>query len=175
MKKTLLLILISFAFANTSSPKGIKNGIAVGLSSGTQVSSPKLYVSLRALEHTPLELEGGYVMGKGFDLSLRMHFLYFNKFSVHLIDPGVYFHNGHEPNNTDIRRKLDYTVGGGLDFSVWKDLIISAGARIYLPDPGKVVDEAELRFLDESDFLEETYKEAARKVQVYFGLAWHFL
>lgn len=95
--------------------------------------------SLRALEYTPFELRGNYHVRKGLSAELRLHALYTNYFTIHILDLGAYFPTGHGFFfRQDIERSVDFTAGAGIDLFVWKGLELSLSVCWRAPNPFEV-------------------------------------
>jgi hypothetical protein len=129
MKKMVLAVLLAVAIPAVASAS-LKNGIGGGLE--MVGSHPAITLKARALSVTPLELQYTYVPAMGQEANINLYLLYTKYFKLHFIDPGVYIGT---PLGVNIGQKYDISLGGGIEITIWKRLVIFANARVYLPDP----------------------------------------
>ncbi len=97
------------------------------------IDTLKPNIHLRAPKYTMLEL--GAEVGKSLVLDFKFHLLRFDRFSLHLIDPGIYlpFHDLFFTRQ-DVKRSFDFIFGGGVDVFLYQGLMVSLGARWMFPN-----------------------------------------
>jgi len=134
MKKLVILLAIipvvamlklSNAFAST------ENGIGAGFQ--MVGSNPSITIKMRGLSVTPLELQYSYILNHGHEVSMNLYILHTKYFKLHLIDPGILL--GKTLSGVDVGQQYDISLGGGIEATIWRRLVIFANARVYLPDP----------------------------------------
>jgi len=114
---------------------------------------------------TPLKLELNAVIPNGFGANLRLDAFRFDRVTVHLPDLGIFWNAFKPVTAARIQRPLDFTLGGGIDVRVWKDLSVGAEWRWFIPNPVTVLP-------DYDGFAYPAYSEAIRGGQLWLNASY---
>lgn len=184
-------------------PRAARNGI--GLSSMLDYGQARgnfasgINLRLRAIDYTPLELEGGLFINKGFYLKLNSYKLYISDwFFLHLIDFGLmkWQNQATAFNNPAEARRFDIIIASGVEARLWRHLTLAVDVGWYFPNPGDILtrakneiehafdqpmgnnpvnqDEAEKRVEAAIEHIGDVYLNAAKDVHLAVGLRWYF-
>ena len=115
--------------------------------------------------YTPLKLELNAVIPNGFGANLRLDAVRLDRVTVHLPDLGIFWNAFKPVSAARIPRPLDFTLGGGVDVLVWKDLSVGAEWRWFIPNPMTVIP-------DYDGFAYPAYAEALRGGQLWLNASY---
>lgn len=184
-------------------PRAARNGLGIGmmLDKGKESGNftPGFNLRLRAIDFTPLELEGGIFTNKGFYLKLNSYKLYIgDRFFLHFIDFGLMkWQSGAAPfNNPTEMRKFDIMVASGAEARLWRNLTLAIDLGWYLPNPVDILtrakndinhafdqssgvnpinqSEAEKKVQGAIEHVGDVYLRAVKDVHLAVGFRWYF-
>ncbi len=201
---TVVCVCSASAEAGWMRENAIRNGLGVGMvvdcGPACKDMTGNFNLRLRALDYTPLELEGGWLIGKGAYLKLNSYKFYLkNWFTLHLIDFGlIKWQSGAVPfNNPNEARRYDVMVGGGAEMRIMRNLTFAVDVGWYLPNPMDVISRAkdnvnkafdapasnnsptspsdtENQVKNAIEHIPNVYKYALKDVHLSGGLRWYF-
>ncbi len=161
-------------------PRAARNGLSPGLMIDRGKESgnftPGFNLRLRAIDFTPLELEGGIFINKGLYLKLNSYKLYISdRFFLHFIDFGLMkWQTGATAfNNRAEARKFDIIIGSGAEARLWRNLTLTLDLGWYLPNPIDILTRAKQdinhAFDQPAGVLPPNQQEAEQKVKAAIG------
>lgn len=133
-------------------------------SSTTAIFTGHVGVRLRMPKYTPFVLEVSAVFPYGFGANLGVDVVHTNRVRLHIVDFGVFGNFTVPVSVARLERKMDFTVGLGLEVKLTKTVSMTLDWRIFLPPPA-----ATLRHY--GDFARPLYDEALKGGQIWIGFS----
>ena len=192
MRQSAVAVFLALFLTATAASAGVQNGLGLGMGVDRGMKSGTHYtmnLRLRAISVTPLEFEFTYLAGRGLAMNLNLYLLHTKWVKWHFIDPGVYLAVGTGMiNNPELKRAYDLSFGTGLEVKTWRNIVVYANARWYLPDPAATLKEAKRRGQEAGNanqnfgsgidsamnFAKDTYLGALKDWHLTVGAMWFF-
>lgn len=124
---------------------------------------------LRRIPEIPLGLEVGFYSPWGVGANLLLDIYRSENLRIHLLDLGFFYawHPEMRIVRADVERKLDITLGLGIEWQFSNRWWLTVDMRMYFPNPVRIIGWY-------GDFARRIYARSAEGVQTWIGIGYSF-